>query len=219
MTVRPAGGCGAGKRGYDAVIFFLRFAMSTTCPKCKFVRPADTTAPDWQCPSCGVAYAKARAAIEDPQAMEIPRRPVVEADGLPWGKVMLGLLLLVAALIVFKALSSPRPGAVLSSAAARVSAGGSGGEGQLTQLASSVQSGDVVVYSAVWCGTCTQAKAWMANNGFKYTECDVERNADCANRFRELGGNAIPLVIVRGEAMRAGFDSDEFIAALRRSAG
>ncbi|MBL8522732.1 MAG: hypothetical protein JNN20_03485 [Betaproteobacteria bacterium] len=191
--------------------------MSTTCPKCNFVRPADTTAPEWQCPSCGVAYAKARAAMLDPEAVEIPRRVVAEPDGLPWGRIMMGLLLLVTVLIAYKALS-PKPGAVVSSATARVSAGGGGGEGQLARLASSVQTGDVVVYSAVWCGTCTEAKAWMKSNGFKYTECDVERNADCANRFRELGGNAIPLVIVRGEAMRAGFDSNEFVDAVKRSA-
>ena len=28
------------------------------CPKCKHVRAATEIAPDWQCPKCGVAYAK-----------------------------------------------------------------------------------------------------------------------------------------------------------------
>src|SRR5262245_2912657 len=28
------------------------------CPKCKHVRTANEVAPDWQCPACGVAYAK-----------------------------------------------------------------------------------------------------------------------------------------------------------------
>lgn len=28
------------------------------CPKCKHVRTANEAAPDWQCPKCGVAYAK-----------------------------------------------------------------------------------------------------------------------------------------------------------------
>jgi uncharacterized Tic20 family protein len=32
------------------------------CPKCKYVRTAGETAPDWQCPKCGVAYAKFLAA-------------------------------------------------------------------------------------------------------------------------------------------------------------
>ena len=29
-----------------------------TCPKCRYVRKPTDTAPDWQCPSCGIAYAK-----------------------------------------------------------------------------------------------------------------------------------------------------------------
>jgi len=32
------------------------------CPKCKHVRAATEVAPDWQCPKCGVAYAKFVAA-------------------------------------------------------------------------------------------------------------------------------------------------------------
>ena len=33
--------------------------MPVTCPKCAYVRKPADTHPDWQCPSCGVAYAKA----------------------------------------------------------------------------------------------------------------------------------------------------------------
>jgi uncharacterized Tic20 family protein len=32
------------------------------CPKCRHVRAANEVTPDWQCPKCGVAYAKAVAA-------------------------------------------------------------------------------------------------------------------------------------------------------------
>ena len=32
--------------------------MPIICPKCNHVRPADATNPDWQCPACGVCYAK-----------------------------------------------------------------------------------------------------------------------------------------------------------------
>ncbi len=34
----------------------------TACPKCGYVRKPSDTAPDWQCPSCGIAYAKVQAA-------------------------------------------------------------------------------------------------------------------------------------------------------------
>lgn len=28
------------------------------CPKCQYVRTPADTSPEWQCPSCGVVYAK-----------------------------------------------------------------------------------------------------------------------------------------------------------------
>lgn len=43
--------------------------MAIKCPKCGYQRQAEDTAPAWQCPSCGVAYAKvmgssARASLD-----------------------------------------------------------------------------------------------------------------------------------------------------------
>jgi hypothetical protein len=38
--------------------------MVMICPKCQYERGAADTAPDWQCPSCGVAYNKAALAAE-----------------------------------------------------------------------------------------------------------------------------------------------------------
>lgn len=32
--------------------------MQVICPKCGHARPADATNPDWQCPACGICYAK-----------------------------------------------------------------------------------------------------------------------------------------------------------------
>lgn len=43
------------------------------CPKCSYVRQASDTNPDWQCPSCGVAYSKVKAAATAP-AEPAPRR-------------------------------------------------------------------------------------------------------------------------------------------------
>lgn len=38
------------------------------CPKCKHVRTANEVTPDWQCPKCGVAYAKFIAAQQGASA-------------------------------------------------------------------------------------------------------------------------------------------------------
>ena len=45
----------------------------TTCPKCHHVRATDSTAPAWQCPACGVAYAKAAESLQRP----VSERPVI----------------------------------------------------------------------------------------------------------------------------------------------
>jgi rubredoxin len=38
------------------------------CPKCGYVRVATDVAPEWQCPSCHVAYIKAKASSDEPGA-------------------------------------------------------------------------------------------------------------------------------------------------------
>lgn len=48
------------------------------CPKCGYVRLATDAAPDWQCPSCQVAYAKAKASAGEPVAA-IPESPAEPA--------------------------------------------------------------------------------------------------------------------------------------------
>ena len=37
--------------------------MATMCPKCDYERQPADSAPDYECPQCGVIYAKAQAAI------------------------------------------------------------------------------------------------------------------------------------------------------------
>ena len=46
------------------------------CPKCAYVRAASDRNPEWQCPACGIAYAKYR-----PPAARAPLRERLAADG------------------------------------------------------------------------------------------------------------------------------------------
>jgi len=62
--------------------------MPVICPKCSHVRPSDATNPDWQCPSCGVCYAKVSAGGAEP--VRPPRRIPANAGQRP----RLGWLLL-----------------------------------------------------------------------------------------------------------------------------
>ena len=61
----------------------------TACPKCGYVRKPSDTAPDWQCPSCGIAYAKLHAAPPVAAAVApVDARLIVESEeGLPAGAI------------------------------------------------------------------------------------------------------------------------------------
>ena len=55
------------------------------CPKCRYKRKSTETAPDWQCPSCGVAYSKAANTLH---SASISRKTPVTASNL-YGKTSL----------------------------------------------------------------------------------------------------------------------------------
>jgi len=62
------------------------------CPKCGHVREPDTAAPDWQCPACGIAYAKYAAYLEQARRLaRLPRAgepaPAVHSDGSVWSLI------------------------------------------------------------------------------------------------------------------------------------
>lgn len=181
--------------------------MTTICPKCRTVRPADTSVPAWQCPACGVAYAKAGGAAEP---VRPSARPPVRASsstytspgpGIPWAK-----LIAVAALAW-----GGWQGYQLST---KGQAGSS--ESGLVTLAASAAPSDVLFYSAPWCANCAEAKGWMRRYGFKYQECDIDARPECAQQLRGMGGDGVPYLVVKGHHMKDGFDSDEFIAALQK---
>jgi glutaredoxin len=186
--------------------------MAVICPKCKAIRPPDAGVPDWQCPACGIAYAKAGGPAAGASARAVAVTSGADTGAGIWGKAFLALLLVCAVLGGYKFLGQ-KSGGPVSSIAARM--GGPVSSEQLAALAGTVKTGDVVIYSAAWCANCNAAKQWMSQYGFTYHDCDVEKDAGCASQFRATGSEGVPYLIVKGHHMKDGFDSDEFIAALR----
>ena len=183
--------------------------MPTICPKCRTVRPENAIVPDWQCPACGVAYAKAG----DGSALLAGRRSSVmnannRAEGwvsqVPWGKLMVGIAIVYGAWLGFN-----RSNAVsIMPTRTALSA---------EQLAANTLPGDVVMYSATWCPYCSQAKSWMGQYGFKPQICEIDQDSDCAAQLKALDPKAgVPYLIVKGHHMKNGFDTDEFKAALAK---
>ena len=191
--------------------------MTTICPKCRSVRPAQTSAPGWQCPACGVAYAKAgdigvstrisAATVRDGGASWL--------SSVPWVKLILVVAVAYGAWVGLHRTPGGAPGTVPTSLAGKFGANPS--TEQLTALAASTPSSDVLMYSAPWCSYCAAAKGWLAQYGFRYQECDIQASSDCLSQLKALdpqGG--VPYLIVKGRHMKDGFDSDQFIAALRQ---
>jgi len=56
------------------------------CPKCGYKRSATESAPDWQCPKCGVVYAKAEGGSADTTA-PMPRYAAPARSAAPSGPV------------------------------------------------------------------------------------------------------------------------------------
>ena len=67
----------------------------------------------------------------------------------------------------------------------------------------------VVIYSASWCGVCKKAKRYFTEKGIKYTEYDVEKNAEGKLAFKKLGGKGVPIILVGKQRMN-GFSIDGF---------
>jgi glutaredoxin len=179
--------------------------MPITCPKCRHIRQSHENAPDWQCPACGVAYVKAGAGESGKAVVRVEH----STSALSWGKVV---VLLIVALGVWQGLRVGTSHGV-ASIGARIT--GSVSAEELTKLATTVKQGDVVIYTTTSCPYCAQAKSWMSEYGFAFTECNTETSNVCANEFDSFKSDGVPYLVVRGHHMKDGFDSDEFVAALR----
>lgn len=196
--------------------------MTTLCPKCCHVRQATETAPAWQCPACGVAYAKAAdAGRASAGSMTSQRRASTagsaSSTGIPWLKLIAIAAILWGAWSGYQISKNRSSGGGVSSFAAKFGAEPS--PEQLKALAATAQADDVLIYSAPWCGNCTEAKGWMTQYGFKYRECNVDASIDCATQLKRLGSDGVPYPIVKGQHIKDGFDSDQFIAALQKKPG
>jgi glutaredoxin len=57
----------------------------------------------------------------------------------------------------------------------------------------------VIVYSAVWCRDCREAKRFLEEHQIAYTEIDIEQVPDAAEDVvRHVGKRAIPQFVIDG---------------------
>jgi glutaredoxin len=64
------------------------------------------------------------------------------------------------------------------------------------------QVGGTTLFSATWCGYCTQAKAWLGAKGIAYREIDID-TPDGMSAFAQAGGGrGVPLLLARGQRVQ-----------------
>jgi glutaredoxin len=169
--------------------------MSRICPNCNYVRKTTDSAPDWQCPSCQIAYNKgAGAANMENYGRSVPQVVKSTRSGSAVGKFLFLLVVLGAgvwAVTPFRESGVP---------------------------AAAVQTGatqpEVILYATEWCGYCAATRDFFSANGIRFTELDTEKTAAGYEGYKKLGGNGVPLIVVGDKVIR-GYNEDALRATLK----
>lgn len=72
-----------------------------------------------------------------------------------------------------------------------------------------IESKDVVMYSASWCGICKKARNYFEAQSIDFNEYDVDNDPQGKREFSQLGGRGVPLILVGDQRMN-GFSQKRF---------
>jgi len=67
----------------------------------------------------------------------------------------------------------------------------------------------VIMYSTDWCGYCKLAKKYFKKNNIAYTEYDIEKDVKAKKRYRKMGAQGVPVILV-GKKRMNGFSEKGF---------
>ena len=68
---------------------------------------------------------------------------------------------------------------------------------------------EMKLYSREWCSWCIDAKEWLTERGFKFTEVDVGQDRDAYKEMTELSDQTYVPTLVAGDEVLANFDTDQ----------
>jgi glutaredoxin len=157
------------------------------CPKCRYERQSTDTAPEWQCPSCGIAYSKAESAPPPVQVDPHPRARVGSESNGGWAKWVVTALAVVGMYVGYT-----RPWL------------GAGAERGVAIAEANAEQPEVILYATTWCPYCKQARKFFDRHGIAYVEYDVERSGKAWRENKRLGGGGVPTIVV-GDQVVSGF--------------
>lgn len=81
------------------------------------------------------------------------------------------------------------------------------------QIVALAAPGDIEMIASDTCPFCEKTRTWLGARGVPFSECSIERDADCAARFRAYMAPGTPLMLVRGKP-QVGFDPQRVATAL-----
>lgn len=64
-----------------------------------------------------------------------------------------------------------------------------------------VTNSAVELYATSWCGYCARTRAYLQENNIDYVEFDIEQDGEALVRFRQMGGQGVPLTVVRNNVI------------------
>lgn len=77
-------------------------------------------------------------------------------------------------------------------------------------------SGTVEIYVTDWCGYCEKALKYMSSKGISFVAYDIEKDSSANQRYKELGGRGVPLIIIGANRM-SGFSAERLEYYLNNS--
>jgi glutaredoxin len=169
--------------------------MSRICPNCNYIRKASDNAPDWQCPSCEIAYNKG---VGGANSDNYGRSAVSVTSSSRSGSGLLKWLFLVVVIGAGVWVSKP----VWQTRA------------QASVIKAGATQPEVVLYATEWCGYCTATREFFLANGIQFIELDIEKSSAGYEGHKRLGGNGVPLVVV-GDSVIHGYNEAELRSTLR----
>ena len=71
------------------------------------------------------------------------------------------------------------------------------------------------LYSREWCSWCIDAKDYLKERGYQFTEIDVGQDREAYQKMTELSDQTYVPTLVAGDEVLANFDSDQLKKFLR----
>ncbi len=77
---------------------------------------------------------------------------------------------------------------------------------------------ELKLYSREWCSWCIDAKEYLTERGYKFTEIDVGEDRAAYEEMKELSDQTYVPTLVAGDEVLANFDTDQLEKFLRTHA-